>query len=507
MITNKDDLISQTNIIDVIGSYIELKKNGANYKACCPFHHEETPSFVVSPVKNIYKCFGCGAGGDVIKFVQEYKKLEFIEALEEIANITNFTLTYEKGYTPKDYQQTIQSTNNFFIANIKEARKYLNQRGVSDESIKDWQLGYAPSSREQKEHYTKNLINQDELKELGILTTKDDKTYARITKRLTFPIHNHAGKLVGFSGRILPNDKREAKYLNSPQSKLFNKSKLLYGYHKAKEHIYKKGVMVVVEGHLDVVLMHQAGFNTTVGTQGTALTKEHILGLIKKTKARVILCFDGDKAGQEAAFKAAKLLSLFECDGGVVIFEDGLDPADMVQQGKQKELLALLKNATPLIKYILFYIKKSYNLQNPHEKNNCLKECQSFLNSINPVIADEYTAFLANLLHVNIKHIKKPPQQTNKKKRPHNIAELNLIATALTRDDLLKAVLNLKEEMFQTHKKEFLLLRSNPKECEWVFCIDGVRAYKALELSNAIEIFISEYENRKTLNKLIMKNP
>lgn len=506
MITNKDELQASVDIVDVISSYIDLKKNGANYKACCPFHSEDTPSFVVNAQKGIYKCFGCGAGGDVIKFVQEYKKLNFIEALEEIANITNFTLIYDKNYKPKDYKQTIEAVNSFYKSNAQSAKEYLYKRGITDESIEKFELGYAPNTKEQIQSFQALLINQDELREIGILTSKEGKTYARITKRLTFPIRNHLGKLVGFSGRILPNDKREAKYLNSPQSKLFDKSKLLYGYDKAKDNIYKKGVMVVVEGHLDVVLMHQAGFNTCVGTQGTALTKDHALQLIKKTNAKVLLCFDGDKAGREALFKASKLLSNFEIDGGVVIFEDGLDPADMIQQNKQKELIKMLKNPIPLIEYILFYIKSNFNLQNPHEKNKCLKECQAFLKTLNPVIADEYVAFLANLLHINPKHVSKTQKKQHiPTKNNYNIAELNIIASALNEEHLYHAILKrLTTDMFITHTNEFEILKTNPKELQWIFCIENVRPYNGNELRSVLEIFKEDYKNRENLKYLFV---
>ncbi len=500
MITNKDELLSFCDIVSVVENFIPLKRYGANYKACCPFHNEDTPSFVVSQNKGIFKCFGCGKSGDVVAFVQEFKRIDFVEALEEIANITNFTLIYDKSYEKKDYKPTIENVNAFYMQNINKAKEYLVSRGVNEDSIKKFELGFAPSNKDQLEYFANSLLNQDYLRDLGITSIKKDKIYARITNRLTFPTRNHSGKLVGFSGRILPKDKREAKYLNSPQTKLYDKSNLLYGYFQAKDNIYKKKVITIVEGHLDVILLHQAGFNTSVGLGGTALTSQHILKLIKKTDAKVLLCLDNDRAGREATQKAAKLLSSYEIDGGVVVLDEGQDPADMIQDGKKKELLKSFANAMPFVKYVLFYIKSLYDLSNPIQKSKCLKECQSFLKSLNPVIANEYLNYLSNLLSIDKRHITQakntPLKQINSK---HNISELNIIATALSRDDFKKAVLTkLHEDMFINHKKEFKLLQTNPKELDWIFCLDDINPYKGSTLKEALELFIINYKTRKT---------
>ncbi len=499
MITNKDELLAAINIVDIVEHYIPLKKNGANYKACCPFHPEDTPSFVVNPVKNIFKCFGCGKGGDAVEFVREHKKLDFKETLEEIASIANFSLTYDKSYTKKNYKNTIESVNTFYMQNIDKAKEYLTSRAVSEESIKNFELGYAPNSKEQMDYFNTSLLPKDDLVEIGIVNIKDKKSYARISSRLTFPMRNHTGKLCGFSGRILPNDKRVAKYLNSPQTKLYDKSSLLYGYYQAKDNIYKKRVITIVEGHLDAVLLHQAGFNTSVALCGTALTPQHINTLIKKTDAKVMLCLDGDKAGREASFKAAKLLSLNEIDGGVVSLEENTDPSDMIANGQIKELLIKFKNATPLIKYILLYIKSKYNIDNPHQKNRAFKEANSFLNSINPIIADEYRDFLSQTLCIDKKHIKsKTKPQKNPPKSNYNIAELNLIATALIDK---KYIVVLKEQiqpnMFTVHQKELISLFENSNSLEWIWGLEQTTIYDKTTFLKAIEFIKQEHKSRQ----------
>lgn len=400
-----ENLKSQIDIVDVISNSLELKKTGANFKACCPFHGEDTPSFIVSSTKQIYHCFGCSCGGDAITFVQEYEKLSFQEAVEKIAADMNFTLEYENNQDFKDYSAVMESINNFYEINLKEDRlQYLLDRGITKESIKTFEIGYAPRSDMQIQSFKDNFLNPADGVDTGVLAFDKEKLYARLRERITFPIRNHANKLIGFGGRTLKQSKEIAKYLNSPETKLFNKSRNFYGYNIAKEHIYKKGTMVVTEGYLDVVMMHQAKIQTAVATMGTALTKEHI-PVIKKSRCRVLLCYDGDKAGRAAAYKASALLSQHEVDGGVVLFDEGVDPADMVKDGKTTELYEIMKKPIPLIKYALKYITDGYDLQNPHNKNTALKECVEFLKTLNLLIAEEYKGYLAKLLNIASHHI------------------------------------------------------------------------------------------------------
>lgn len=395
-------LKARIDIVDTIGSYIELSKNGANFKACCPIHGEKTPSFVVSPRKQIWHCFGCGAGGDAIKFIQEYKKLTFAEACEEVAEQYNFALQYENSQNPKstDHKRLLEAMSEFYKNSLRqEDREYLRARGVSEQSIAEFGIGYAGRTDVQVKHLTQNYFSLQDAIDVGILANDGERRYARFINRIVFPIASHTGKVVGFSGRILEGD--GAKYLNSPATRYFDKSRLLYGYAQAKDAIYAKGTAVIVEGQIDVVMMHQAGIKTTVATLGTALTEHHI-PLIKRANARVLLAYDGDAAGIAAAFKAAVLLSQHEVDGGVVLFPDGMDPADMISQGKQDELVAILKKPTPLIKFVLQRTAMKYDIDNPYDKNSALSECSDFLRSLpSLIVASEYVGFLAQLLQVN----------------------------------------------------------------------------------------------------------
>jgi DNA primase len=279
--TSLETLKNQIDIVDTISSNLELKKSGANFKACCPFHGEDTPSFVISPAKQIYHCFGCGAGGDAIKFIQEYKKLSFQEAVEDIASDMNFTLEYDNKQDYKDYQSLLESINHFYEQNLTDDKlNYLLDRGITKKSIKDFEIGYAPRSDKQIKHLQDNFLNLQDASEVGVLAYDKDKAYARLRERITFPIRNHAGKLIGFGGRTLKPSSDIAKYLNSPDTKLFNKSRNLYGLNLAKEHIYKKGTIVITEGYLDVVMMHQADINYGYSTNTTTHTKH------KKSKCK-----------------------------------------------------------------------------------------------------------------------------------------------------------------------------------------------------------------------------
>ena len=408
MITKKsiEGLKDYIDIVDIIGSSLDLSKNGANFKACCPFHGEDTPSFVVSPTKQIYHCFGCGVGGDAIKFEMDYHKLSHPESLEKIANDLNYTLEYADNNENKDYAALMENVNAFYEKHLTDEKlQYLLDRGITKESIEKFEIGYAPSSNHQIQYLKEMFLNQTDAIDTGVLATDKEKVYARQIHRITFPIRNHTAKLIGFGGRTLKKETNIAKYINSPQTKLFHKSRNLYGFHIAKEAIYKKGTMTVTEGYLDVVMMHQANIKTAVATLGTALTKEHCL-LIKKIGCKVLLCYDGDIPGREAAYKASMLLSQHEIDGGVVIFADGIDPADMVKENRIEELYSIMKRPISLIKYVLEFIVKKYDLINPHNKNVALKECIEFLKSLNNlVIANEYIGYLSKLLNIQSRHI------------------------------------------------------------------------------------------------------
>ena len=396
-----ENLKNNLDVVDIVSQYIELKKSGANFKACCPFHGETTPSFVVSPAKQIYHCFGCGVGGDSIKFVMEYEKLTYPETIEKLASMNNFTLEYEENSSEKKQDtRVIEEVNKFyqklFVSN-PAVKDYIHQRGISDFSVEKFEIGYAPISADTINFLKSNHYNLTDAIDLGIIDTGTNGLYSRFIERITFPIYSISGKLVGFGGRTITG--HNAKYVNSPQTKLFNKSKLLYGYQIAKEYIYKKNQIIVCEGYLDVIMLHQAGFNTAVATLGTALTADH-LPLLRRGEPKVILAYDGDKAGLAAAFKASVMLSQSEFEGGVIIFADGMDPADMVNKNKVEELNEIFANPISFTPYAIDYIISKYDINDANQKQKALIESNEYLKSLGLIYQDEYKRYLAQKLNI-----------------------------------------------------------------------------------------------------------
>lgn len=407
-----ENLKQQVDIIEIIGSYIDLKRAGSNYSACCPFHQEKTPSFMVSPSKNAFHCYGCGVGGDAIKFIMEYEKCSFVESLEKIAQITNFQLEYEAKSKYESFQSEytlLEKIKDYYHQNIyanTESLHYILQRGVSEESVKRFEIGLCPSSLENIKYCENNALDKNKLTELGVLGHDNTRYYARFNERIMFPIYSPLGKPVGFGGRTLKEGL--AKYLNSPQSKLFNKSKLLYGYHLAKESIYRQRQIIITEGYLDVIMLHQAGFKNAVATLGTALTKDH-LPLLNKGEPEIILSYDGDKAGINAALKASHMLAGRK-EGGVVLFSDGMDPADMVAQGRFQELARIFAQPMPFIEFILRQIPKEFDLNNPMQKEKALKTALDFLHTLSPLLQEEYKNLCATLLQIPL-HLVRTKQE------------------------------------------------------------------------------------------------
>jgi DNA primase len=399
-----EKLKTSIDIVDVVGNYIELKKAGANFKANCPFHGEKTPSFVVSPQKQIFHCFGCGAGGDAIKFVMEIEKLSYPEAIEKLASNYNISLNYTKGKSSfSDEKRVLEILEQWYKSNLvknSSALEYLKQRGIAQKSIERFGLGYVGDSSEVISCIKANQLPLPKAVEAGVIAVgSNNEYYARLTQRVIFPIYNQAGSIIGFGGRTLSN--HPAKYINSPQTKLFDKSRVLYGYHLAKKSIYEKREIIITEGYLDVIMLHQAGFSQSVATLGTALTASH-LPIIKKSASKVILAYDGDKAGVAAAFKAAKMLSSSGFEGRVVLFPDGKDPADMVAQNNLEELNSYLNGGLDLVVFVIEHIKNSYDINNPYQKQDAINEIKAFLNTLSPILKESYAQEAARRLNVKV---------------------------------------------------------------------------------------------------------
>ena len=464
-------LKAQTDIVDVVGHYLPLKKSGANFVCVCPFHDDKNPSMSVSPSRGIFHCFSCKAGGDAIKFVMDYEKLSYPESVEKIASLQNFTLNYVRGGEPaKENKHILENANAFYrslLYKTPAAVEYLYSRGITDELIDKFELGFAPESAQTIRLLQNEQIEPKEALEVGIVKQNENGIYASFINRITFPIYTHAGRLVGFGGRTISGN--PAKYVNSPQSAVFDKSTLFYGYHLAKREIFTKNQIIITEGYMDVIMLHKAGFNNAVAVLGTALTTKH-LPLLKRGEISVILCFDGDEAGINAATKSALLLAQNEIDGSVVIIEGGADPADMVVAGKIEYLRQIFESGTEIGEFYIRHLASGFDLSRPVQKQKALEAIQAFTASLKPVVANSYIPLVAKILKIsegsfwltrgaNTQAVKErmqayEMQNLGKNQRGRkDILEIRFLKTMIENPNFKKIVLeNLKTEYFVRHR-------------------------------------------------------
>jgi len=492
-----ENLKNNLDVVDIISQYIQVKKAGANFKACCPFHGEKTPSFVISPSKQIYHCFGCGVGGDSIKFVMEYEKLSYPEAIEKLASMVNFTLEYDNNSASYDYK-VIEKLNDYYVKLLstkKEAYDYILSRGISNSSIEKFQIGYAPSSNETLNYLKSNFLNLAQAQDFGLIDSGQNGLYARFIERITFPIYSLSSKLVGFGGRTITG--HNAKYINSPQTKMFNKSKLLYGYNLAKQNIYSKKQIIVTEGYLDVIMLHQAGFDNAVATLGTALTQEH-LPILNRGEPKVIVAYDGDKAGLNAALKASIILSKNGFDGGVVIFGDGYDPADMVKEGQIEQLNNMFSNPKPFVEFAINTQIEQYDIKNPNEKQKALGVLNEYLQSLNPIMQEEYKPYLASALNINSSLIQirntilqNSPKQINLSSI--DIAELSIVKTLMEYKEYIPLIKDVN--IFSTHTQELVdvMQNINIEKLRGLLLQDEIKLYSEEELKQQLIILTIPY--------------
>lgn len=355
------------SIADVIGTYIKLEKAGGNFKARCPFHNEKTPSFFVSPGRNSYYCFGCGAKGDIFSFVEQYEGLDFRGALKLLAERAGVTLEREKPGAKDERERQykiLETATQFFESGLKkgsEAYEYLTKRGLTEKTIKDFRIGFAPDEwRRLREYLESKGFSLKDIEAVGLIKKGENSIYDRFRGRIIFPIADGAGRIVGFSGRILKKEVSDAKYLNSPETPLFQKSRILYGFDKAKESIRKRGYIILVEGQMDLIMSHQEGFTNTSASSGTALTLEH-LALIRRFTDKVMLVFDADEAGFKATLRGAALALSEGLEVKMVALPGETDPADLLLT-KPKAFAEALRKATHVIDFLLAHIlSKGYH--------------------------------------------------------------------------------------------------------------------------------------------------
>jgi len=452
----------------------------------------------------------CGVGGDSIKFVMELEKLTYPEAIEKLASMFNFSLSYTKGSSDySDAKRVLESIQTWYVKNLEHnqtAKEYLLDRGIAQSSIQRFGIGYVPDGNSVLNFLNSALLPLPKALDAGIIAQGEGgRYYARLVERITFPIFSASGAAVGFGGRTITD--HPAKYINSPQTKLFNKSRLLYGYDLAKESIYKNKKLIVCEGYLDVVMFHQAGFTETVASMGTALTPEH-LPLLRKGEPKIILAYDGDKAGKAAALKAAQMLSASGFDGSVVLFPDGQDPADLIAKGESEAVAKLLREAKPLIPFVLEQIIYAYDLNDPRAKEAAFGTAKQFLEGLSQIIKDAYIPMAATLLSVSPALFGKQTDHSrvreNFSQRRDDVAQLSILKTLLEKPNLIDSVLDVIDvNMFGGYAELFSALINGEKEHPQLMGLSVDETLQVMnedELQNVLRNFLIKHYDTKLRN-------
>ncbi|MBI3632176.1 MAG: DNA primase [Candidatus Vogelbacteria bacterium] len=366
MSSTVEQVKSKLNIVDVVGSYLKLDKAGSNLKARCPFHNEKTPSFFVSPSRDSFHCFGCNKGGDIFEFVKEVEGIEFVDALKILAEKAGVKLINEDRSQKSEKGRLISVVENavrFYRGELKKniaAKEYLTKRGLTDDTIEAFKIGVAPDSWRDIYDYLKKLqFTDSEIERTGLVIRSPKGFYDRFRNRIMFPINNVSGVTVGFSGRILPTSNQmpheAAKYINSPQTDLYDKSKVLFGFDRGRVLMRSLDTCVLVEGQMDLIMSHQAGHLNTVAVSGTALTDEHLRN-IKRLASKLILAFDGDQAGFKASQRGINMALSEGFDVRIAKLPNDVDPADLIL-GDPHTWSESLKNAKHIIDFCLEVIE------------------------------------------------------------------------------------------------------------------------------------------------------
>ncbi len=387
-----NEIRNKSDIVSVISNYVPLTKRGKNYFGVCPFHDDHSPSMSVSPEKQIYTCFSCGATGNVFTFVSEYEHISFIEAVKLLGNKLGYNLTtHEKIDTKSEDYKIYEIASKFYQNNLssslgKKAIEYLLNRGIDRDTIKKFGIGLSLS----KSTLTDLLINKgiklDKLIELGLSNTMSNDLFLN---RIMFPLYDLSGNVVAFSGRIY-NMKDSSKYINTKETTIFKKGNLLYNYHNAREHLKKNDYVIIMEGFMDVIRASIVGINNCVATMGTAFTKEQA-NIIRKMTDNVILCFDGDKAGEEATISAIKVLEGIGINPKIIRLEDDLDPDEYIIKNGKDAFISKINKAINVIEYKLSLLKKDKNFNNLEDISEYIDNSIKELIKVNDDILVELT--------------------------------------------------------------------------------------------------------------------
>ena len=488
-----NELLNRVDVVDIIDKRVPLKKAGANFVACCPFHQEKTPSFSVSPSKQFYHCFGCGAHGSAIGFLIDHDGLNFIDAVHELAKVAGLTVPNQIDEKPEKKKENLVLEDALILAKkyyqtkLKGsplAIKYLKSRGLTGEIAKEFSIGFAPEGWNNLKEVFKDYDN-DALIKSGLIVKNDKgKRYDRFRNRIMFPIYNAKGQLVGFGGRVI-DENDTPKYYNSPETALFQKSYELYGLLAARKAIREKGYVLVVEGYMDVVSLAQHNIRNVVATLGTATTNFHIKKLMRYTP-EIIFCFDGDNAGKSAAWRAMNnsLTSITdEVQLKFLFLSDQHDPDSYVRENSKEQFEGLAKNATPLTEYVIQYLTQNNDLASQEGR-------VKFLNEVEPIMdemASSKLAFLFKkrisvLLDLTLNEIDNLIKVKNKRTLKAPIQQLKRQTTSVVKRFVILLILNPK------------LIEKSDKDISWGESLDEQLAQACIS-----KILVNENHNTASI--------
>ncbi len=406
----REEIRERVDIVELISQYVDLKRSGSNFRGLCPFHKEKTPSFFVSPDKKIFHCFGCGKGGDVITFYMEYHGLSFMEAVREIAERYGIEFNFKSGTSgpSKDEREALYDTcyealsffkNYLFSESGKVALKYLKDRGFDLDVVRRWDIGFSPREGKRLSGYMAKKGLLKEAISIGLVSEADGEFFDVFRGRVIFPLKDQRGRVVGFAGRIIGEG--DPKYINTKNSAIFNKSKVLFGFHEAIKHVKDAGSVFVVEGYFDLIRMHENGLQNSVATCGTSLTRDHILLLGRYAKA-ITAIFDGDDAGYKASYRALELSVESGIPFSAVFLPEGEDPDSFIRSKGVEAFEMVLDKAVSEIEIVKSELERRFDLKNVNDRSEAFKEAASFLSKVeDPVKRQEWARELSHFLGVN----------------------------------------------------------------------------------------------------------
>ena len=449
-----NEIRNSVNIVDIISKYINLTPKGKNYFGVCPFHDDNNPSMSVSPDKQIYKCFSCGATGTVFKFIMDYENISFKEAVQKIA---------EMGGVHIDIHQTKRINKNtnlydiydlslkYYINNLnttkgKEAKEYLKNRNINEDIIKEFQIGLALTDRNTLTNILTKKYKTEDIMKTGLIGKSDYGYYDIFRERIMFPLYDLNGKVVAYSGRIY-NKKDNSKYFNTRETELFKKGELLYNYHRAKDIARRKNQIIIMEGFMDVIRAHAVGIKNAVATMGTAVTNVQA-NLIKRMAKEIILCFDGDEAGAKATKSCAEELNKIGVTPKIIRLEENLDPDEYIQKYGKDAFQRKIDNPITVMDFELEYLKQGKNLESAEDTAEYINQMIKELNKIDDEILKEVTIKKIvdkTKIDENIirSHLENKPKKIPKKEVKQNLtkyekAEKNLIFHMLNSEEVIK---------------------------------------------------------------------